>query len=323
MAPTHAPPPPSPLQSRLTDARARTAPFLHRTPLRPSRRLGELAGRPVYLKLDNLQRTGSFKVRGFMHKVLAHRETSDTGLLTFSSGNAAQGLAYAAQRAGVRAVVVMTPGANPAKVAATRGYGAEVVFADSLEHIAATAQALAAREGLTLIHPYDDEELMVGHASLGLELLEDMPPDATVVTAVGGGGMAGGLSLVAAAFGAPQRLVVVEPEGSTQMQTALAAGRPVPVKGQTIAEGLAPPIIGSACFELIRRRMSSLVLVSDDEIRHAMRCLLECDKMLAEPSGATALAAALAGRIEDGGDGPLVVIVSGGNIDLERLRSLL
>ena len=110
----HAPPPPSPLQSRLTDARARTAPFLHRTPLRPSRRLGELAGRPVYLKLDNLQKTGSFKVRGFMHKVLTHSETSGTGLLTFSSGNAAQGLAYAAQRAGVGMVLAVAPGSEAA-----------------------------------------------------------------------------------------------------------------------------------------------------------------------------------------------------------------
>lgn len=319
----HAPTEHAPLQRRLTAARARIAPYLHRTPLWPSRRLSELAGRPVLLKLDNLQKTGSFKVRGFMHKVLAHRDASDAGLLTFSSGNAAQGLAYAAQCAGVRAVVVMTPGANPAKVAATRGYGAEVVFAESLEHIAATAQALAAREGLTLLHPYDDEELMVGHASLGLELLEEMPQGATVVSAVGGGGMAGGLALVATAFGAPQKIVVVEPEGSTQMQTALTVGHPVPVKGQTVAEGLAPPIIGTACFDLIRRTMSALLLVSDEEIRHAMRSLLECTKMLAEPSGAAALAAALSGRIEGGSDDPLVVIVSGGNIDLERLKSLL
>ena len=321
MRPDHEASPVDALRQRLSAARARIAPFLHRTPLWPSRRLSEAAGRPILLKLDNLQKTGSFKVRGFMHKVLAHREASDAGLLTFSSGNAAQGLAYAAQCAGVRAVVVMTPGANPAKVAATRGYGAEVVFAESLEHIAATATALATREGLTLLHPYDDEELMVGHASLGLELLEEMPQGATVVTAVGGGGMAGGLSLVAEAYGAPQRLIVTEPTGSTQLLTALEAGHPVPVPGRSIAEGLAPPIIGTACFELIRRNMAAAVLVDDDEIRGAMRRLLECGKMLAEPSGAAALAAALSGRID--GDEPLVVIVSGGNIDLERLKSLL
>lgn len=311
------------LQDRLRVARERITPFLHRTPLRISRRLSEIAERPVYLKLENLQKTGSFKVRGFMHKVLAHCDASETGLLTFSSGNAAQGLAYAAQCAGRRAIVVMTPGANPAKVAATRGYGAEVIFADSLEHIATTAETIAARERLTLIHPYDDEELMVGHASLGLELLEEMPRDATVVSAVGGGGMAGGLALVATAFGAPQSVVVVEPEGATQLQSALVAGHPIPVTGQTVAEGLAPPIVGTVCFELIRSTMSELVLVSDDEIRNAMRMLLECTKMLAEPSGAAALAAALSGRIATGDRGPLVVIVSGGNIDLERLKALL
>lgn len=311
------------LRQHLDAVRARIMPFLHRTPLVTSQRLSALAGRPVLLKLENLQKTGSFKARGFMHRVLAHHRQGGGGVLTFSSGNAAQGLAYAAGRLGCPAVVVMTPGANPAKVAATRGYGARVEFAQSLVTIAEDAARLAEREGFTLFHPYDDGELMNGHASLGLELLEDMPAGATVVTAVGGGGMAGGLALVACAHGLPFRLVTAEPVAAARFQSALEAGAPVPCTSMSIAEGLCPPSIGHACFDLIRQTTAQHMLVQEDEIRRAMRALLECSKVLAEPSGATALAAALGGQIEAQGEGPLVVIVSGGNIDLERLKMLL
>lgn len=311
------------LRERLHEARAAIAPHVHRTPLWYSRRLSEIAGRPIHLKLENLQKTGSFKARGFVHKVLDHCRRSDRGVLTFSSGNAAQGLAYAAQQARRRAMVVMASAANPAKVAATREYGADVVFADSLADIAQTAAQHAAREDLALIHPYDDEDLMVGHASLGLEMLEDMPADATVVVAVGGGGTAGSLGIVRRACGSPERIVIVEPQGATQFGAALRAGRPVPVSGSTIAEGLNAPIVGAACFEVIRETMTEYVVVSDDEIKHAMGALLEATKLLAEPSGATALAAALSRRISAGGTGPLAVVVSGGNIDLARLKTLL
>jgi threonine dehydratase len=311
------------LRQRLDAVRARIAPFLHRTPLVASQRLSALAGRPVLLKLENLQKTGSFKARGFMHRVQEHRSQGGGGVLTFSSGNAAQGLAYAAGRLGCPAVVVMTPSANPAKVAATQGYGARIVFAESLASIAEDAALHAAREGFTLIHPYDDSALMTGHASLGLELLEEMPAGATVITAVGGGGMAGGLALAARAHGMPFRLVTAEPVAAVRLQSALEAGRPVPCAGMSIAEGLCPPSIGHACFELIRQTAAQHVLVQEEEIRGAMRALLECMKVLAEPSGATALAAALSGQIEAQGEGPLVVIVSGGNIDMERLKTLL
>ena len=311
------------LRRHLDAVRARIAPFLHRTPLVTSQRLSALAGRPVLLKLENQQKTGSFKARGFMHRVLEHHSQGGGGVLTFSSGNAAQGLAYAAGRLGCPAVVVMTPGANPAKVAATQGYGARVVFAESLASIAEDAAQLAAREGFTLFHPYDDSELMNGHASLGLELLEDMPTGATVVTAVGGGGMAGGLALVARAHGMPFRMVTAEPVAAARFQSALAAGAPVPCTSMSIAEGSCPPSLGHACFDLIRETAAQHVLVQEEEIREAMRALLECLKVLAEPSGATALAAALGGQIEAEGEGPLVVIVSGGNIDMERLKTLL
>jgi threonine dehydratase len=309
---------------RLAAARAIVAPHLHRTPLVESRRLSEMVGRPVLLKLENLQKTGSFKVRGFVYKVHGRRDAGGTaGVLTFSSGNAAQGLAYAAQRAGCRAVVVMTPRASPAKVAATRSYGARIVLAESLATIARTAADIASREHLALIHPYDDEELMIGHASLGLELLEDMPAGATVVTAVGGGGMAGALALVAEAHDRPFRLVTAEPQAAARLQSALQAGRPVPCTGTSIAEGLCPPMLGHACFGLLRHSIAQHVLVTEPEIRHAMATLLECAKVLAEPSGATALAAALAHRVDAAAGEPLVVIVSGGNVDTERLKALL
>ena len=311
------------LRQRLATVRAQIAPFLHHTPLVPSQRLSALAGRQVLLKLENLQKTGSFKARGFVHRVQEHHGRGGGGVMTFSSGNAAQGLAYAAGRLGCPAVVMMTPGANPAKVAATQGYGARVVFAGSLATIAEDAARLAEREGFTLLHPYDDSALMIGHASLGLELLEEMPAGATVVTAVGGGGMAGGLALTARAHGMPFRLVTAEPLAAGRLQSALDAGHPVPCTSMSIAEGLCPPGIGHACFELIRQTAAQHVLVQEEEIRGAMRALLECMKMLAEPSGATALAAALGGQIEAQGEGPLVVIVSGGNIDMERLKALL
>lgn len=311
------------LRQRLEEVRTQIAPFLHHTPLVSSQRLSALAGRPILLKLENLQKTGSFKARGFVHRVQEHHSRGGGGVMTFSSGNAAQGLAYAAGRLGCPAVVVMTPGANPAKVAATEGYGARVDFAQSLATIAEDAARLAEREGFTLFHPYDDGELMTGHASLGLELLEDMPAGATVVTAVGGGGMAGGLALVARAHGMPFRLVTAEPVAAARLQSALEAGAPVPCTRMSIAEGLCPPSLGHACFDLIRETAAQHVLVQEEEIRGAMRALLECIKVLAEPSGATALAAALGGQIAAQGEGPLVVIVSGGNIDMERLKTLL
>jgi threonine dehydratase len=340
---------PAALRRKLDGARAIVTPHVHRTPLVRSRRISEMLGRPVLLKLECLQKTGCFKVRGFLYNVqrvrreglrrdgphcegvvdesLSGRTGTSAGVLTFSSGNAAQGLAYAAQQAGCPATVMMTPGVNPAKVAATREYGARIVFAESLETIAESAADLAAREGLALLHPYDDPALMIGHSSLGLELVEDIPPNSTVVTAVGGGGMAGALSLVAQACGHPFKLVSAEPLTAARLHSAMQAGRPVPCAGMSIAEGLCPPSIGHACFDLIRRTIVQHVLVSDDQIRDAMRTLLECAKVLAEPSGATALAAALSGAIRraDGPTegGPLVVIVSGGNISAERLKELL
>jgi threonine dehydratase len=314
-------------------ARERIAGRVHRTPLLSSRTLGErigLAG-PAWLKAENLQKTGSFKVRGALNTI-AHLspEQRARGVITVSAGNHAQAVAWAAAAAGVPATIVMAAAASPIKAAATRGYGAEVILhgANNLEAFA-EMERLRDERGLTLVHPFDAATTVAGTGTVALELLDDLPDLGlgegtgrdTVVVGVGGGGLISGLAFALKTLRPGVRVIGVEPTGAPGMSEALRAGRVVPLaSARTIADGLAAPFVGELNLALVREYVDDVVLLDDEAILVGARFLLERAKLLAEPGGAAATAALLTGAVRVEPGATVVAIVSGGNVDPEKLR---
>jgi threonine dehydratase len=296
----------------------------HRTPVLTSRHLDELTGARVFLKAENLQRTGAFKFRGATNAVASlTEEERERGVATVSSGNHAQALALAARLHGARAVILMPEDSPPSKLAATRGHGAEVIefdrYAEDREELLA---ALVAERGLVPIHPYDDPRVMAGQGTVALELLEQAGPLDLLLVCVGGGGLISGCATAAKALDPEIRVVGVEPEAGDDTRRSLLAGErvriPVP---RTIADGQQLPIPGELTFEVVRRLVDDVVLASDEEIVATMRLLFERLKTVAEPSGASALAALLAGRVEAAGL-RVGVTISGGNVSAARFAEL-
>lgn len=311
--------------SALREAQGGIKPYVHRTPLWRSRTLSEMAGSPVYLKAELFQKTGSYKPRGMLWRLLQlSPEQKAAGVITFSAGNAAQGLAYAASIVGTKATVVMPQHASPVKAEATRGYGGEVILHGTAAECFAFCLELSEKRGLTFIPSYDDEVLMAGHASLGLEIVDELPDVAAIFVGIGGGGMMGGLAMALQATGRKTRLIGVEPEGAPAMHRSLQAGHAVKLdQVNTVADGLAAPSAGERCYAMARERLEKVVLVTDDQILEAMKLLMARAKLMAEPAGAAALAGLLAGGHGLSSADNVVVIVSGGNIDLARLKTLL
>ncbi len=304
-------------------AREVTAGLLHRTPLMGSATLSRRAGRPVYLKLENLQKTGSFKPRGALNKLksLGPAEIRG-GVITISAGNHAQGVAYAAGLVGARAVVVMPAAASPMKVEAARSYGAEVILHGDASEAFLKVEELRVERGLTFVHPFDDDATIAGQGTTGLEIVEDLPDLECVVVGIGGGGLISGVAVAVKALRPSARVVGVEPSGAAAMHLSRRQGSPARLaRTETIADGLAAPFVGVRNFEIVENLVDDLVLVEDSEIRSAMRLLLERCKVLAEPAGAAAAAALLAGRVP--GSGATAVIVSGGNVSLDMLADCL
>ncbi|MDH6485391.1 threo-3-hydroxy-L-aspartate ammonia-lyase [Streptomyces sp. SAI-127] len=306
------------------DAATRLKGVAHRTPVLRSRTLDALVGAEVFLKCENFQRVGAFKFRGAYNA--ASRLTSDQlarGIAAFSSGNHAQAVALAARELGTTAVIVMPEDAPRSKRAATEGYGAEIVTYDRYTgDREAIAEALAAERGLALIPPYEHPHVMAGQGTAALELLEETGELGALVTPVGGGGLMAGSATAAKGLHPGIRMVGVEPEAGDDTKRSLEAGRrvsiPVP---KTIADGQALHTPGELTFSVNRRLVDEIVLVSDDEIRDAMRFAFERLKIVVEPSGATPLAALLGGRV-GGLPDRVGVIVSGGNVDAERFARL-
>ena len=311
-------------RDRFEDARARIAASVHRTPLVGSRTLSERVGAPVYLKCENLQKTGAFKVRGALHRLLTlEPEARDRGVVTISAGNHAQAVAWAASAAGVPSVVVMPEHASRTKAEASREYGAEVILHGTAAQAFERAFEIADERAMTFVHPFDDPEVVAGHGSCGLEIVEELPDVATVVVPVGGGGLLSGIATAIATVRPGVAVWGVEPEGAPGMTRSLEAGEAVHLDAvDTLADGLGAPMAGKLNFELVREHARGVVLVDDDEIVAAMRLLLERTKLLAEPGGAAGLAALLEGRIPLE-DGPVAVVLSGGNVDLSLLGRLL
>jgi threonine dehydratase len=311
--------------AHLREVQQAIMPSLHRTPMAFSQTLSKLAGCRVYLKQELFQKTGSYKPRGMLWALLRQSpERLRHGVITFSAGNAAQGLAYAAQLLGIPATIVMPATASPAKAQATRDYGAEVILHGAPTECLAHCQMIAKERGLLFISSYDDMDLMTGHATLGAEIIEDVPDARAIFVGIGGGGMAGGLALATEALGHPARLYGIEPEGAPAMTMSLAAGHAVHLeKIDTIADGLAAPNAGIRCFDLVRRRFHSVTLVDDAAIVAATKLLMTRCKLFAEPAGAAALAGLLSMTGVFAAADEVVCVVSGGNLDLGRLKTLL
>jgi len=290
-----------------------------------SRALSERIGTAAHLKAESFQRTGSFKPRGALYAVSSlSPEQRAKGIVTMSAGNAAAAIAYAGRAAGVHVIVAMPESAPKLKVDATRGYGAEIRFAADMTSLRALVARLQEETGRYFLHPYDDDAMISGHGSLGLEILEEVPDADVIVVGVGGGGLVSGVTVAATAKKKGIRIVGVEPEGAPTMRVALDAGKPVALTStKTIADGLAGPIAGTRGLDICRRLVEDVVVISDDVIAEGMRFLAERAKLVVEPAGAAATAALLAGRVKVRPGETVVSIVSGGNVDRAKFAQLI
>ena len=277
----------------------------------------------MWLKAECLQKTGSFKPRGAINRVITLTDAQRAaGLITVSSGNHAQGLAYAAGQLDVACTVVMPDTAPASKIAATRHYGATVELrpdvTSALEHALELAES-----GLTLAHPYDDAMVIAGQGTVALEILEDVPDVDVVVVPIGGGGLISGIATAIKAQKPDARVVGVEPIGAGTLTIALAAGAPVAMVPSSIADGLGAPVAGSLTLPIVESLVDEVVTVTDDQIASAMATLAASAKLVTEPAGATAVAALEAGLIGDVADANVVAVCTGGNIDLDRFAELI
>lgn len=297
---------------------------LHRTPLFSSRALSERIGAGAFLKAESFQRTGSFKPRGAVYAVSRlDKQQCERGIVTMSAGNAAQAIAFAGRAAGVKVTVAMPETAPQTKVEATRGYGAEIVFAPDMTKLIALVGELRERTGAHFLHPYDDPAMIAGHGTCALEVLEDLPDADLFVVGIGGGGLISGIATAVAARAPRARVVGVEPSGAAGMRRALDAGEPVRLElVSTIADGLAAPVAGTIALGIVRKLVDDVVVVDDDVIAEGMRFLAARAKLVAEPAGAAATGALLAGRVRVRPGERVVSIVSGGNVDLSRIAQL-
>jgi len=298
---------------------------LHRTPMLTSRILGERAGVQLFLKAENLQKTGAFKVRGVLNK-LHHLsdEEKRRGLITISAGNHGQALAYAAGVEGLRATIVMPGNARATKVAACKTYGAEVIVGGTVHEAFETVEELRRTRALTLVHPYNDPFVIAGQGTVGLEILEDVPDVDVVYVGIGGGGLISGVAAAIKLSRPGARVIGVEPDGAPTLTAALRAHAPVRLESvHTIADGLSAPVAGELTLAAVERFVDEVVLVSDAEIAEAMTLLLQYAKLLVEPAGAAGVAALLAGRGAPSRGGRAVALLSGGNVDLSLLKDLL
>ncbi len=297
----------------------------NRTPVLTSRTLDGVVGAAVHVKAECFQRGGAFKFRGAFNKIAAlPDDVRARGVLAYSSGNHAQAVAIAAHLLGTSATILMPEDAPPAKLDATRGYGAEIVpydrWTDSREEIGAR---IAAERGLALVKPYDDPLVMAGQGTTALELLEDAPELDLLVAPIGGGGLIAGCATAAKAVRPEIRVVGVEPEAGDDTRRSFAAGERVRIEvPRTIADGLQTTEPGELTFEVNRRRVDEIVTVTDAEILDAMAFLFDRLKIVTEPSGAVGVAALLAGRVDAKGK-RVGVVVSGGNVGVARFAELL
>ena len=296
----------------------------HRTPVITSAALDAMSGRSLFMKCENFQRVGAFKFRGAYNALSRLSDDARTrGVVAFSSGNHAQGVALAAHLLGIPATIVMPEYASRMKLEATRGYGAEVVTYGKGESRESIAESLARDKGCTVIPPFDHPDIIAGQGTAALELFEDVPDLDVLVTPVGGGGLISGCAIVARALRPGIQIVGAEPQAGDDWSRSREAGKPVAIEEpDTIAEGLRTTSPGDITWPIASALVDEFVTVSDEEIRDAMRALVGRAKIVVEPAGAASVAAALAGRAGTAG-ARVGVVISGGNVDTDTLARLI
>ncbi|UOR02269.1 threonine ammonia-lyase [Leucobacter allii] len=322
-------PAPAPTLEDFERALANVHRVTQRTPLETSRYLAEILGVPkVYLKCENLQRTGAYKLRGAYHRLSQlSEEERERGVVAASAGNHAQGVAFAARELGIKATIFTPLGVALPKLQATRNYGADVVLEGAtFDETNAAAQAFVAETGAMFIPPFDHDAVIEGQGTVALEMLDVAPDIETIVVPIGGGGLISGVAVAAKLRaereGRPMRIVGVQSENAAPFVPSIVAGHPVTVQTRpTIADGIAVARPGQRTFELVRDFVDEVVTVSDDDIARAIVMLLERAKLVVEPAGAAGVAAMLAGKAHV--SGPTATILSGGNIDPLLLQRVI
>lgn len=306
------------------EVRARIAPHIKHTPLLTSRQLSEATGFDTRLKAECFQRVGSYKIRGPLNKfALMSAEEKKRGVVCSSAGNHAQGVALAARIHGIRAVVCMATNATPAKVAATRAYGGEVVLHGTIwDEANEKAQELVRTEGLTYVHPFDDAQLIAGQGTLGLEVVQDWPELDAIVVPIGGGGLIAGVCQAIKAHNPNVKVIGVESSDGPAMKASLEAGALQTIDCRTIIDGLRVRRAGVLNFEMVQRHVDAIVALPDREIFDAMIWVMERCKLVIEGAAAAPVAAMMHGLIDVPKGSRVVAVLSGGNVNLDQLRGL-
>ena len=306
------------------DARARIAEHIKHTPLLTSRQLSDLSGFEVRTKAEMFQRVGSYKIRGPLNKFAQMPdEEKRRGVVCSSAGNHAQGVALAARIHGIRAVVCMASNATPAKIAATKGYGAEVVLHGTIwDEANEKAKELVRTEGLTYVHPFDDEQLIAGQGTLGLEIIQDWPELDAVVVPIGGGGLISGVSMAMKSHNPNIRVIGVESSDGPAMKRSVEAGRLETIECNTIIDGLRVRRVGEKTFSVAQRFVDEIVALPDREIFDAMIWVMERCKLVVEGAAAAPVGALLHELVQLPAGSRVAVVLSGGNVNLDQLRGL-
>jgi threonine dehydratase len=304
--------------------RARIAPHIKHTPLLTSQQLSDATGFDVRLKAELFQRVGSYKIRGPLNKfALMSDEDKRRGVVCSSAGNHAQGVALAARIHGIRAVVCMATNATPAKVAATKAYGAEVVLHGNIwDEANEKAKELVRTEGLTYVHPFDDAQLIAGQGTLGLEIVQDWPNVDAVVVPIGGGGLISGVSMAVKGHNPKIRVIGVESSDGPAMQRSVAAGQLETIDCNTIIDGLRVRRVGELNLSVVQRFVDEIVTLPDREIFEAMIWVMERCKLVVEGAAAAPVGALLHGLVKMPAGSRVVAVLSGGNVNLDQLRGL-
>ena len=303
----------------------KVAPHVHRTPMLASRSLSEASGFDVRLKAELFQRGGSYKVRGPLNKIARlTRDERARGVICSSAGNHAQGVAIAARHYGVRAVVVMAENATPAKIAATKGYGARVVLHGGIwDEANEKALELVDTDGLTYIHPFDDPDLIAGQGTLGLEIMAQFPEVELVVVPIGGGGLISGISMAVKSINPNVRVIGVESSGAPAMKRSVEAGECIVLEEMgCVIDGLRVLRVGDNTWSVVSRFVDGIVTLPDEQIFDAMLWLMTRTKLVTEGAAASPVGALLQGLIDAPADAKTVCVLSGGNLDVDQLRGL-
>jgi threonine dehydratase len=304
--------------------RERIAPHIKRTPLLTSAQLSKLTGFDIRMKAELFQRVGSYKIRGPLNKfALMPDDQKRRGVVCSSAGNHAQGVALAARIHGIRAVVCMAANATPSKIAATRGYGAEVVLHGSIwDEANEKAKELVRTEGLTYVHPFDDEQLIAGQGTLGLEIVQDWPEVDAVIVPIGGGGLISGVSMAVKSHNHRARVIGVESSDGPAMKASVEAGRLETIDCRTIIDGLRVRRVGDINFSVVQRYVDEIVALPDRQIFDAVVWVMERCKLVVEGAAAAPVAALLNGLITLPPGSRVAIVLSGGNLNLDQLRGL-